>query len=223
MAVDFAWDAAGSGHTVTIPQGGTVTFGYHPGLSEHNADFGSTRPSSCTQTAGPSSGSVPPLPHKPTGDEWSGTCSFNQPGVYHFHCDEHPFMTGTVAVQAAGTSTTSSPLSGGANQAVRVAKTQRGTAVRGSVSVSQAGAGGTLVVTLLARGSDLGRRGAKPVAIGRISAPLHPRQVSFSVRLDATGQRALSRRQQLDVQVQVVARSPSGETVKATRAVVLRR
>src|SRR5205823_51136 len=65
-ASDFAWTAGGGGTTVTIAQGGTVSFSYPMGISEHNADFTSGNPSSCLQTAGPSSGSVPPLPHQPT-------------------------------------------------------------------------------------------------------------------------------------------------------------
>jgi plastocyanin len=113
-ARDFAWDVSGSNSTqVTIAQGGTVSFSYPAGASQHNADFGSgLQPSSCTQTAGATSGSVPPVPHAPTAPGWSGSCTFNTPGTYTFFCDQHPYMTGTIVVQGSGmtgtTGTTSS-------------------------------------------------------------------------------------------------------------------
>src|SRR5205814_1202012 len=75
-AVDFGWRAnGGTGTSATIAQGGTVTISYPTGSSMHNADFGSgSQPTSCAQTAGANSGSVPPLPHTPTSPGWSGTC-----------------------------------------------------------------------------------------------------------------------------------------------------
>jgi plastocyanin len=100
-AQDFAWNATGgTTHSVTIAEGGTVDFGYPSGASSHNADFsGGPAPSSCTQTAGVDSGPVPPLPAVPTASGWSGSCRFDVPGTYRFHCDLHPtLMTGTVAV-----------------------------------------------------------------------------------------------------------------------------
>lgn len=100
-AQDFAWNATGgTTHSVTIAEGGTVDFGYPSGASSHNADFsGGPSPTSCMQTAGTVSGPVPPLPAVPTSSGWSGSCRFDVPGTYRFHCDLHPaLMTGTVAV-----------------------------------------------------------------------------------------------------------------------------
>jgi plastocyanin len=102
---DFAFTAAGGGNTVTIAPGGTVSFSYPSGASEHNVDFGSGRqPTSCA--AGGQSQSAP-IPSVPTAPGWSGTCTFNTPGTYSFHCDRHTFMTGTIIVgsQATNTST----------------------------------------------------------------------------------------------------------------------
>jgi hypothetical protein len=222
-ASDFAWTAGGGGTTVTIAQGGTVTFSYPMGISEHNADFTTGNPSSCMQTAGPSSGSVPPLPHMPTGQGWSGTCTFATPGTYKFHCDVHPFMIGTVAVQAGGTSPTSSPLAGTPGQAIHVKARQRGSTVRGSIKVSSAGEGGSLQAAVLARASDLGRKGSKQVTVGRSGSKLQAGTVKLSVSLSQSAKGALARRGQLKVQVQLVVRSPGGQTVKATRAVTLLR
>ncbi len=109
-AVDYSWNAAGGGHQVTIAQGGAVSFGYPTGFSAHNADFGGgPQPTSCHQTAGPSSGTVPPVPHRPTSAGWTGTCTFNTAGTYTFHCDLHPFMTGTIVVEGPGGTTTGNP------------------------------------------------------------------------------------------------------------------
>jgi plastocyanin len=223
VASDFSWDAAGGGKTVTIAQGGTVSFSYPTGISVHNADFTSGAPSACAQTAGPSSGPVPPLPHQPTGFGWSGSCTFNQPGTYKFICDQHPFMTGTVAVLASGTSPSSSPLAGSASQSIQVARRQKGSSVHGSVKASAAGDGGTLQVTLLARRSDLGGKGSAQVKVGHITRQLHAGTVSFVTGLDQAGKRALKRHGRLGVQVKLVVRSPGGQMVSATRQVLLRR
>jgi hypothetical protein len=113
-AVDYAWEVTGGTATkATIAQNGTVTFGYPTGSDHHNAAFGTgPQPTSCTQTAGPSSGSVPPLPHQPSVQGWSGACTFDTPGTYTFHCDLHRFMTATIVVQPSTTSTSSSSTSG---------------------------------------------------------------------------------------------------------------
>lgn len=100
-AADFAWEVSGgSENAVTISIGGTVTFGYPSGGYAHNADFSDgPAPTSCTQTSGADSGPVPPLPAFPTSAGWSGSCRFDTPGRYAFHCDAHPLqMRGTVEV-----------------------------------------------------------------------------------------------------------------------------
>ena len=111
-AADFSWQVTGTGgQQATIAAGGTVSFGYPTGSNMHNADFGTgPQPSSCTQASGADTGAVPPLPHKPTAPGWSGSCRFDTPGTYTFHCDLHSFMTGTIVVEAPTiTTTTTSP------------------------------------------------------------------------------------------------------------------
>jgi plastocyanin len=122
------------------------------------------------------------------GKEWSGTCTFAQPGRYTFVCTVHPSMTGSVVVTqgqitisqtttqssstASGTTTTTttsgaspteslpgSPLVGSASTAVKLAKLQHGKLVRGSVDVAAAGAGGRLEVELLAKKTVLASAG----------------------------------------------------------------
>ena len=102
-AYDFAFeDAANPGSTtVTIPAGGVVAFAYPAGGNAHNVVFGGAQPASCTQTAGPNAGSVPPLPAVATAPGWARTCRFDAPGTYTFVCDAHDYMTGAVAVGTA--------------------------------------------------------------------------------------------------------------------------
>jgi plastocyanin len=250
-AVDDSWNAGGGGNSVSIAPGGTVTFSYPTGFTSHNADFTGSAPSSCTQTTGTNSGAVPPLPHNPTTQGWSGTCTFNAPGTYTFQCDMHPFMTGSVVVGSGGGTTTtttttttgpqpststttttspspgptspnppsigpnSSPLAGSASQAVHVAHSQRGTFVRGTAKISPAGVGGTLQVTLLAQPGG--------ALLGRISVKLHAGNVKFSVPLGRTGKHALSRRGRLSLEIKIVVRGTSGNTVRTSRRVALRR
>jgi plastocyanin len=101
-AADNSWTVTGTAsHAATIAVGGVVSFSYPTGTRHHNADFGNGPvPSSCTQTAGPSSGPVPPLPSTGTLAGWSGTCTFSTPGTYTFFCDVHPYMIGTIDVVA---------------------------------------------------------------------------------------------------------------------------
>lgn len=103
---DFEFQGDDGTSTATIATGGTVTFSYPTGASFHNVDFLGAEPTSCTQTAGPVQGAVPPLPTVPTPDSWAGTCQFNTPGTYAFVCQAHNFMTGDVVVEPPTATTT---------------------------------------------------------------------------------------------------------------------
>ena len=101
---DTWWqDASGTDKTdssVTIMMGQSVNFSFPTGngSSSHNVKFSAAQPSSCTQTAGPNVGAVPPLPAFALPAGWAGSCTFATPGVYAFVCSVHPAMTGTVVV-----------------------------------------------------------------------------------------------------------------------------
>jgi plastocyanin len=244
-AVDYAWNAAGGGHSVTIAQGGTVSFSYPSGASVHNAAFDSAQPTSCTQTAGSSTGKVPPLPNPAAAPGWSGSCTFNTPGTYTFHCQIHPNMLGTVVVQASGTTTGTtgttpsttttqtttttpsrsggSPLAGAAANAISVPAAQRGPAVRGSVKVSRAGAGGKLAVDVFATARSLRGKGHGLVRVAHTAqSPLRAGIDRFSAKLAAPARRAL-RRHKLALNVAVTVRSTSGAKASGKRTVVLHR
>ncbi|HEX6022931.1 MAG TPA: hypothetical protein VFZ00_13105, partial [Solirubrobacter sp.] len=109
-ARDFEFVNPATGETtVTILAGETVTFSYPDGGNFHNVDFPANEPTSCTQTAGPVVGAVPPLPTFPSPEGWAGVCTFTQPGSYFFVCGAHGFMTGEVVVMPAGQTPTPTP------------------------------------------------------------------------------------------------------------------
>lgn len=216
-AYDYGWTANGNAKStrLTIAPGGTVSFSYPAGRSEHNADFGrGPHPTSCAQSAGPGSGAVPPLPHVPTGAGWTGACTFDGPGVYTFHCDLHPFMTGTVVVEGPG----GSPFAAGPT----VHPTQRGTTVRGSVRLSAAARGGRLELDLRASPKSLGRRGSGTVRVGQLIKPnLTPGTVRFAVALGPAARRAELGAGRLTVSLELIVTPPGRAPVSVARRVRL--
>jgi plastocyanin len=247
-AYDFGFqDPSNPGATtVTIAAGGTVAFGYPSGSSFHNVDFDTAQPTSCTQTSGDMPpGSVPPLPAVQTMPAWSGTCRFSTPGTYSFHCDMHPFMTGTVIVEGTSTTTpggttttgttstgtTTTPTSTGGTStsplppsAVTVARRQKGVVLRGSVT-TPAGAS-QIVVTALVSNRVLSKhrpKRAKQVRVG--SQTKHSTgtgKTSFAVKLNASARRALHRRHRFAVNLRIVVTPQGGPGAARTVVVALR-
>jgi plastocyanin len=220
-AYDYGWSANGNAKStsLTIAQGGTVSFSYPSGRSEHNADFGSgPQPARCAQTAGVAVGKVPPLPHIPMGAGWSGSCTFSTPGVYKFHCDLHPFMTGTVVVQGPG----GSPFAGKPSSAISLRSPQRGSTVHGSVKLSNAATGGRLEVDLRASAKSLGRRGSGSVRVGRLTkAQLRPGTLRFALALDAAAKRAEQRAGRLTVTFELAVQPPGARPATVVRRLAL--
>jgi plastocyanin len=92
-------DAGHSGDsTVEVPVGGTVSFAYPSGGSQHNVVFNAPQPASCVQQTGIVITAAPPLPGFAQPPGWSGECTFATAGTYTFYCGVHPEMTGTVIV-----------------------------------------------------------------------------------------------------------------------------
>ena len=159
------------------------------------------------------------------GTKWSGTCTFTQPGTYTFYCTVHGAeMTGTVTVAAAGAAPpVASPLAGSASEALKLAPSQHGKTVRGSVAISSAGAGGRLQVELLASTASLARAGSAAQArVGKtVRASLPEGKVSFAVPLNARAKRALHRHRRMRLSVKVSVTPLSGPAVTITRHVVM--
>jgi plastocyanin len=114
-------------------------------------------------------------------------------------------------------------LLGPASSAVKVAATQHGKLVRGSVAVAQAGAGARLEVDLLARNASLARA-ARPaqVQVGRLVRPSLPAgRATFTVTLDAKARRALRAHGRLALTVRIVLTPKRGSALTVARSTLL--
>jgi plastocyanin len=222
--------------TAMLGPGAVLTFSNPSSEVKHGVEW----------TAGPAAPSCSGVPGAAGATSWNGQCVFAQPGTYMFRCTVHPTeMTGSVTVNAGGTTTTTqttspaptpstptasaeplmggSPLAGGASQALRLAASQHGKAVRGSVKVSQAGAGGRLEVDLLARRASLaGTRRAPQALVGRlVRLAVAPGTVSFKVSLSGRARRALRAHRRLALTVRILLSAPHGSTASISRNVVM--
>jgi plastocyanin len=213
----FSWRPS----TASIGAGGTVAF----------RNPSTTVPHGVHWTGGPEKPSCSASVEAEKTD-WSGSCTFAQPGTYAFVCTVHPNeMKGTITVSSGEGpppppppgGPPESPLQGSASSALKLAKSQRGASVRGSVALSQASAGGRLQVLLLARQASLSSVAAPPMSrIGRlVRSPLGAGRLSFAVPLKRVARRALRRRQRLSLTVRVIVTPPGGAALTLTRGVVL--
>ena len=231
-ARNYAWEVTGtSATTATIVTGGTVTFSSPEPNSSHNASFSGTGPSGCN----------PALPGSPQPPPWSSTCTFNAPGTYSFVCTAHPGMGGSVEVVNAGTPTTPPPTTvpgtpppggnppGGSpsepgSVSVKVARRQRGSTVRGSVTTTVDGS--RLAIRALVSNRLLAN--SRPRRIRNVSVASLRRLVasagktSFALRLNRAARRALNRRDRLIVNLRITVTPPGGAATTATRRVTLR-
>jgi hypothetical protein len=117
----------------------------------------------------------------------------------------------------------SSPLVGSASEAVKLARAQHGSSVRGSLEISQAGIGGRLEVDLLASGASLAKAGHSPrVRVGRlVRSSLYAGTTSFTVPLNAKGRAALRHHHKLALTAKITLTPLHGAAVTLTRNVVV--
>ena len=222
---DYAWSSS----DITIAPGESVSFN-NPTAGFHDVKFDQGTPA-CS--------GLPATPKK----QWTGgTCRFDNAGEYRFICETHPtLMIGYVHVAAAATPTpgvtatpgasptpTSAPDPDGGSEgaaeaqttlagAVAIAKSQKGTRVRGSVQVKLAGS--RLEVSLWAPRNALARgKSSTLVRIGRQTRASAPAgTVNFAVGTDAKARSALRRHRRLSVTVSIALTPPGGH--KLTRSV----
>jgi len=199
--------------TASIGLGGTVNFRSPSPTVPHGVQW----------TGGPEKPSCTGVPGEGEHTGWSGSCTFAQAGNYTFVCNVHPTeMKGAITVGTPeappGTPPPSggpaeSPLRGPASSALKLAKSQHGTSVRGSVALSQASAGGKLEVVLLAK---------KGGRVGRLMRLyLKPGRLSFTVPLKPRARRTLMASKKLPLTVQIVVTPPGRAALTLKRGVVL--
>ncbi len=224
---------------VSVLAGGVVTFSNSSEVP-HGIEWRSALKPTCEEGAG-----KVPVGTTPTvsGTKWSGACTFSQAGTYTFYCTVHgPEMTGTVTVGSNGATTVTTtttptastptttpapkveaPVGSPFNGAPSLHANQHGTSVRGSLKISQAGAGGRLEVDLLANGATLeGAMHSKRVTVGRLlRSSVRAGLLPFVVKLDAKSRHALSRRRRLALTVRFVLIPLNGKPTTLIRTVAL--
>ena len=173
-----------------------------------------------------------------SGTKWSGACTFSQAGSYTFYCTVHgPEMTGTITVNAesptptttTAPATTSAPgtTTPGPSSSLLIGgpslrSSQRGPTVRGSLEVSQAGAGGRLEVDLFAdRASLATTRHSTRVRVGRlVHNSVSAGKVPFAVGLTPRARKALKRHHRLALTVKITLTPLHGTPLNLTRVVI---
>ncbi len=196
-------------------------------------------------------GSAPACSGVPTSamTKWEGTCKFEQPGTYKFESSTlwpeytkyeivvEGTTTGTTPTTTTTTTPTTpttttpttpsapshgSPLVGG-SKALKLAGSQHGSTVHGSIKVSQAGSGGRLEVGLFATNASLAKAGhPAQVRVGRlVRSSLKAGRVSFSVPLSAKGKAALRRHRRLALTVKITLTPQHGAAATVTGVVVM--
>ena len=174
--------------TATVGENGVVTFN-NPTNVNHGVEWvgGPVKPTCSSGVPVGNSASA-------SGTQWSGTCTFAQPGTYTFYCTVHgPEMTGTVTVSATGTTTTTMNMPSGET-------TSTGSSPSGGSSSSGASSTGSGSVTsgtpapaaqpqapaTLSPSSGSPIAGSASSAI-RLAAIQHGRSVHGSVAVSSAG------------------------------------
>jgi hypothetical protein len=115
-----------------------------------------------------------------------------------------------------------SPLEGG-SRALKLAGSQHGSIVHGSIKVSQAGSGGRLEVGLFTASASLAKtEHPAQVRVGRlVRSSLEAGNVSFSVPLTAKGKASLRRHRRLVLTAKITLTPLHGTAATITRTVIL--
>jgi plastocyanin len=155
-----------------------------------------------------------------TGSPTVSTPSSSSPGQ-----TEPQSQTSTGPSAPVGAGALGSLLVGNASSAVKLAASQRGHSVRGSIELSSGAAGGRLEVQLLAaRASLAGTAQRSRVRVGRVvRSSLRSGTVSFTVALNAAAVHTLHVHGRIALSVKIVLTPAQGSAVSITRSVVVRR
>jgi plastocyanin len=212
----------------TVLEGGVVTFS-NPSTIPHGVEWlgGPAKPG-CT------SGVPVGTTEAASGTKWSGSCTFMQAGTYTFYCTvHHAEMTGTIVVNPDGTTTTTtttpttttttteSPSGSPLAKPPLLRSKQSGGVVKGSLDISQAGAGNRLEIDIFAPSASLAAA-KHPAHIrvghlvrGSVSVGVLP----FSVKLTAKARKAVKRHHRLVLRVSIKLTASSGKSLTVPRSV----
>jgi plastocyanin len=107
---------------------------------------------------------------------------------------------------------------------LKLSAPRHSSSLRTRLEVAQAGAGGSLEVDVLVKGSLLGRaRGSKPVRVARLlRQSVSAGKLSFSLALSAQAKRALAHRHSLALTIKITLTPPFGHTETLRRSLTLR-
>jgi plastocyanin len=165
------------------------------------------------------------------GSSMSGTITVNAGGTTTTSAYPPPTTTGSTTAPAypssgpegSSPSSAKSPLAGSASTAVKLPSSEHGSSVRGSVAISQAGAGGSLEVDLLAKSASLASGGhGTRVRVGKlVLSRLRAGKVTFSVPLNRRARGALRRHRQLALSARIVVQPMTASAVTVTRSLML--
>lgn len=217
----------------TVLAGGVVTFS-NPSTIPHGVEWvgGPAKPG-CT-------GGVPVgTTETASGTKWSGSCTFTQAGAYTFYCTvHHAEMTGTIVVNADGTTTTTtttpttttpttttptteSPSGSPLAKRPLLRSKQSGGVVKGTLDISQAGAGNRLEIDVFARSALLAAttRSARTRVGHFVRGSVRVGALPFSVKLTAKARKAVKRHRQLALSVSIVLTSSNGKSLTVPRSV----
>jgi hypothetical protein len=112
---------------------------------------------------------------------------------------------------------TTGPLSG-----LKIAKTQKGTKVSGSIASVTAGS--ALSIEITAKPSALKTSATKPVRVGRsVKNDLPSGTAKFSIKLSSRALKAIKKKGKLALTVKIKLTPPGGAAAKATKSVTLKR
>jgi plastocyanin len=212
----------------TVIAGGAVTFS-NPSTIPHGVEWvgGPAKPG-CT------SGVPVGTTEAASGTKWSGTCTFAQAGTYTFYCTvHHAEMTGTIVVNADETTTTTtttpttttptteSPSGSPLARPPLLRAKQGGGIVKGSLDISQAGAGSRLEIGVFAQSASLvAAKRPTRTRVGHFVRGSVPAGVlPFSVKLTAKARKAVKRHRRLLLSVSIKLTTPNGKTVTVPRSV----
>lgn len=226
--------------SVTIAPGGAVTLANSTAVPHGVRWVGGPAVPACAASVPVGTGPAS------SGTGWSGACTFTTPGEYTFYCTVHgPEMTGRVIVAGptppapttpagtTGATAPAAPAAGGPGAqegagdseplgALAVSAAPRRGILTGSLLVAGAGAGGQLVLTLLAHVPGVAGHRATSVTLAHLMREHLAGGVQhFAVALGARGRRLLRRLGRLSVSLTAQLLESSGRRVSRSRTLLL--